>query len=455
MKEVFILYLSFEAIAEKLQHQDIVAQSAFPARFKDIRYLNPIEELQKETIYISSITDFSLHNHRIENQSFVILDDLGLYDKIDISKQVNALVFSDKSTHLMRVQELNALFSRAQTMHTTLQQMILDDQELDQFWNRVCTLFACRMTVKQDQQVLFSTVEHNKKFSEEKIEKSYTVADIKFDVVFYVPETFNRFEQELLEQFEPLFFQALKRYTSSFEPMEKKMSKIILNLLQSTTPAVRPLEDTVWEDRHRFQMYLSPLPENIEAVTKKLTAIDAVAILTMPISDCLFVLYAKDHVSDWELDIEKVLEKHCTLSAKSHPFTSVEEIQMQWKNTYLLLQRIMQTEATGVVEIGPFTMGLMALKYKEYAGVEGLVHPVIRDLYQTEDKESIDLLETLYVYLKHERSYLKTSKELDLHRNSIVYRINKLTTKYEMDLEDPSVRLQLLLSYNLIPYFQN
>ena len=68
----------------------------------------------------------------------------------------------------------------------------------------------------------------------------------------------------------------------------------------------------------------------------------------------------------------------------------------------------------------------------------------------SDDKESKDLLDTLYIYLLNERSYLKTSKELDLHRNSIVYRINKITAKYELDLEDPHIRQNLLLSYQLL-----
>lgn len=448
------MYLSFQAIREKMQGPDILFQESFPQRFKNLRYLDPQEELQKDTLYICTITEFSLHNHRIEEQSFIIVDDLGLHDKIDISKRINAFILTDKPKQLLRLQEFNRLFTESERVNSTLQQFILDDMELNGFWDRLSELLNLRVHVKQNQQVLYSNGSATQRSGEEKIEKSFTIADIRFELTFFVPHDFTQYQREILEQLEPLFFQVLKRYTASFEPMEKKMSKIILNLLQSTTPAVRPLEDTIWEGRETFQVYVATLPENQEFLTKKLSEIDNVSILAMPISESYLVVYAKEGAHDWTKDIEKFLQKQCSIISKSHPFIHIEELQMQWKNLYYHLKYLQEIEKKGMTCIGEDTVALLASKYKEYAGVGALIHDIIRELYNQEDRESMDLLETLYVYLKHERSYLKTSKELELHRNSIVYRINKLTTKYDVDLEDPYLRQQLLISYQLLSFYE-
>ena len=438
-------------IKEHLEHPDIRVHEHFAARFRQIEYLNPSHELKNDILYLCTITEFSLHNHRIENQSFVIVDDLGLFEKINISQEVNSMILTNKQSQFSILQKLNGLFSDTGSAFIELQQIILEEQETDTFWNRVKEMIGAVVIVEQNGMTLYPSQQKEKTATTHiKHETRISVADIEFTILVTSKDPLTMLQTELLTALEPLFFQILKRYTASFEPMEKKMSKIILSLLQTQTPIIRPLEDTVWEDRESFDLYLTDLPDKLDAVLQGLSDIDPVSVLSIPVQDSLLVLYAIDPLKDQTDKITQYLQKHTSRISKSYRFNQIEEIQNVWKALHLHLKVLRKNESKGLTHIGTAALSVLTEEYRNYANIFPFIHEVIWQMLASDDKESSELLDTLYIYLMNERSYLKTSKELDLHRNSIVYRINKITGRYEVDLEDPDTRQRLILSYQLM-----
>lgn len=57
---------------------------------------------------------------------------------------------------------------------------------------------------------------------------------------------------------------------------------------------------------------------------------------------------------------------------------------------------------------------------------------------------------TLYMYVKHERSQSHTAAALNLHRNTLTYRLGRLRELISCDLDIPEVRLHILVSYELL-----
>lgn len=76
-------------------------------------------------------------------------------------------------------------------------------------------------------------------------------------------------------------------------------------------------------------------------------------------------------------------------------------------------------------------------------------HPALGVLKDYDKKHHTQFYETLYIYLKNERSLIRTAKEMQLHRNSLLYRIRRLEELLDTDLENSMVRLHLLLSYEI------
>lgn len=70
---------------------------------------------------------------------------------------------------------------------------------------------------------------------------------------------------------------------------------------------------------------------------------------------------------------------------------------------------------------------------------------------QDYDKENnTELYQTLHVFLRMERSLLKTSTELFIHRSTLSYRLKRIQKLTGIDLDDPLERLRLLLSFYML-----
>ncbi|RDY28544.1 PucR family transcriptional regulator [Romboutsia weinsteinii] len=72
--------------------------------------------------------------------------------------------------------------------------------------------------------------------------------------------------------------------------------------------------------------------------------------------------------------------------------------------------------------------------------------------------KSADLLGTLRCYLINNCNLIKTSSELFIHRNTLIYRLNKIRTILDSNLEDPIFKNELmnaLMIYNYLKYIEN
>lgn len=72
---------------------------------------------------------------------------------------------------------------------------------------------------------------------------------------------------------------------------------------------------------------------------------------------------------------------------------------------------------------------------------------VLRDFDRTHDTR---YFETLRAWLLMERDIPKTAKELIVHRTTLIYRLKKIEALTGLDLENPDLRLYLLLSLRLL-----
>ena len=59
-------------------------------------------------------------------------------------------------------------------------------------------------------------------------------------------------------------------------------------------------------------------------------------------------------------------------------------------------------------------------------------------------------LSTLLTYLENERQLLPASEHLFIHKNTLLYRINRLKQEYSLRLDDPNERLRILLSIKIV-----
>lgn len=78
---------------------------------------------------------------------------------------------------------------------------------------------------------------------------------------------------------------------------------------------------------------------------------------------------------------------------------------------------------------------------------------MLLELYRSDREKNTNNFEILYVYLTNERSTTKTANCLHMHRNNVVYRINRIESMLNIDLDDNQTRMNLVITFQMIKYF--
>ncbi len=78
-----------------------------------------------------------------------------------------------------------------------------------------------------------------------------------------------------------------------------------------------------------------------------------------------------------------------------------------------------------------------------------ICHPALDILRQYDRKNGTELCQTLHQYLLHEQNITQSANALYIHRNSLMYRLEKIRQLTGADCSAPEERVRLLLSYYL------
>lgn len=97
-----------------------------------------------------------------------------------------------------------------------------------------------------------------------------------------------------------------------------------------------------------------------------------------------------------------------------------------------------------------YRMDYMISKAKGEFDAELICRPELFLLQEYDKNHTSELLHTLRVFLKWERSIARACEELDIHRTTLLYRMQRIEQLTHLDLEDEGIRLELTLSYKFL-----
>ena len=75
-------------------------------------------------------------------------------------------------------------------------------------------------------------------------------------------------------------------------------------------------------------------------------------------------------------------------------------------------------------------------------------------IIENDRARSTDNMKLLEIYLNNDRSITITANKLHLHRNSIIYRLEKIKQMLGVSFDDPDFRLQLIISFKILHYLE-
>jgi DNA-binding PucR family transcriptional regulator len=83
-----------------------------------------------------------------------------------------------------------------------------------------------------------------------------------------------------------------------------------------------------------------------------------------------------------------------------------------------------------------------------------LCHPAVMKLYAYDREFHTDYFNSLYTYLITNKKLADSAEILGIHRNTAAYRINKILSITDLNLEDESETPYILVSYKIVEYIK-
>lgn len=164
--------------------------------------------------------------------------------------------------------------------------------------------------------------------------------------------------------------------------------------------------------------------------------------------------------------MELFLGKYDALCGISLPFGSLAEVPYSFRQSSLALKYlgrmnsndgyIAQGEAPS--RINHYSQSYLFCLLGEHEGNAELwyhseYHQMIKNLYDHDMRHKSNTMALLKLYLSNERSATTTGAALNMHRNNVLYHVGRIEEKLGVNLNDPTVRLMLQLSFVLLELY--
>ncbi len=96
----------------------------------------------------------------------------------------------------------------------------------------------------------------------------------------------------------------------------------------------------------------------------------------------------------------------------------------------------------------------MLSEYPNRDRLKDFVHPTLKRLKEHDKESGNELYNTLKLFLRNHHNSNETAKVLNIHRNSLAYRLNKIIEISKADLDDPATEFLLQASFKIEDFLQ-
>lgn len=438
--------IQFSLITNELNSFKCKVNISQDQSFTTYKILNN-ENFDQQSLFISDITNFTALAKKTSG-SFILIDHLGLLEEIDLASDFNYIIIKEKIDfeHLFNI--ISSIFSTYWTIENEVLRMINKDRSIEDILTFVASNLDLHLSINDHQgQIIYSTsAELESRIKSHTFRKnnksigSVSLYDKKPHSKDQQLALFTYIIQLLKESFEDYFLNKL----DANKKLAETIFENIINKRGSFKKDLDKLKYLGWSPKDPYILiYL----ENLSLITEeKINSILETAYSTSTI----FMKFDKGYIiltnikdidpSIFKLEIKHMVEDNRDSKVFISPvFKDIEDLSLN----YDLLKSLSLRIESGAFDIVEDKIKLLIMT--EILKEEFINREIIK-LYDYDKDHDEDLLETLFVYLATERSYVKTSEILNLHRNTIVYRINKIEGIIKINMEDIHERIHVILS---------
>ena len=150
----------------------------------------------------------------------------------------------------------------------------------------------------------------------------------------------------------------------------------------------------------------------------------------------------------------QTLTKNKLIFGISYPFLDFANLKLYYQQALLSMQTAKSQKKT-LMDFEEIFSSALRKNLPTNSGLSAMVHPDILLLLSMDRKNSTDYATTLYVYLLCGCNSRETARILSIHRNTLLYRMDKIRTFCTLSLDNLQNRQILFISLVFSGFFLN
>lgn len=148
--------------------------------------------------------------------------------------------------------------------------------------------------------------------------------------------------------------------------------------------------------------------------------------------------------------LDKLCKKWKLLCGVSNPFSNFLQLAAYYRQALKAVE-LGADSASGLHIYERLYMRHVSNVFSKEVAADVFCCPALKTLFKYDQDKGKDLSLTLYEYLKNERNAVLTAKQMKIHRNTLIQRLNRVGELIITDdLDDPEVRMYIMLSYEMM-----
>lgn len=196
--------------------------------------------------------------------------------------------------------------------------------------------------------------------------------------------------------------------------------------------------------------------EKLEVIIDELSHIMPGSIYAI-YENCLVLLFSKgkdDFLSDNELHaLTQYLSENNLQAGMSNFFTDLKGIRRFYLQAKKAAELGRHLDEQGPVFYYSDTYFYHIMEIcQEKEELRYFIHPAMMKLLYYDQEKHSELLQTLHAFLNNPNNTARTAEQLHIHKNTLLYRINKIKELTNCDLADGEELMSLAFSYKLMKY---
>lgn len=160
--------------------------------------------------------------------------------------------------------------------------------------------------------------------------------------------------------------------------------------------------------------------------------------------------------TEQKASLQRIVDSEEISIGVSWPFKEVSDFKLYFNQAVISIKQAnLFNKERKVLNYTDYSFYNLLYNYTGRIALSQYCNPAIGKLRDYDSENNTDFYETLRIYLENNKNIKETASALFIHRNSLAYRISRISEIINMDLNNPGIILSLVDSIRIIQFLDS